>query len=118
MAAAPQYGFAKFIGQNTGKTYITHIYLSDVANSEGNFDSGAGASSSSRTWWQPPEPVILVDFAIHTGMTDTTKVRVTKGGQPTASVLVYAAHLDTSNARPALSDGFAPGMAIGFIQLA
>jgi hypothetical protein len=117
MAAAPQYGFLVFKGQS-GKTYVVDLYASDVANALVNFDAGAGASSASQTFWTPPEPCILIDFAIHTGMTDTTNVRVTKGGQPTASVLRFAAHLDTSDARPPLSDGFNQNQRIGMIQQA
>jgi len=117
MVAAPQYGFAKFIGRSK-KVYTVDIYASDVANAEINFDSGTGAGTGSRTFWSPPEDCVLVDFAIHTGMTDTTVVRVTKGGAPTGNTMRYAAHLDTSNARPELAIGFKEGINVGLIQLA
>jgi len=117
MAAAPQYGFMIFKGAS-GKIYSVDLYGSDVANALITFDAGAGAGASTQTFWTPPENCILTDFGIHTGMTDTTRIRLTKGGQPTPSILHFAAHLDTSNGRPTLFEGFARGVQVGAIQLA
>lgn len=118
MAAAPQKGFMKFVGLQSRRTYMKDLYLSDVANARGNFDSGSGAASTSEAFWTPPEPVILQDFAIHTGMTDTTAIRLTRDGIPTGDTLRYAAHLDTSVGRPGLSVGFGRGIRISAVQIA
>ncbi len=115
MAAAPQYGALIFQGS---RTYQVDMYASDVANAPLRFDEGAGASSSSQTFWTPPEPVVLVDVFIHTGMTDTTRVRLTANGSPLQTIIRYAAALDTSNARAKLSLGFNAGTRVGGIQLA
>lgn len=117
MVAAPQSG-ALILKGETGKIYSVDFYASDVAGGLINFDSGAGSGSASQTFWTPPENVILTDLFIHTGMTDTIRVRVTKGGQPTPSILHFAAHLDTSQGRPLLTEGFRAGVQIGMIQLA
>lgn len=118
MVAAPQSGACIFKGVASGKIYNVDFYASDVANALVNFDSGAGSGSSSQTFWTPPENCILTDVFIHTGMTDTTRGRITKGGQPTPSIIRWAAHLDTSNGRPMQTEGFAKGVQIGIIQLA
>lgn len=117
MAATPQYGFMKFKGMS-GRTYIKDVYASDVANALVNFDSGAGAGSSSETFWTPPEPVVLTDFGIHTGMVDTTAIRITKNGVPSGDTLRYAAHLDTSTGRPGLVIGCAASVKVSAIQIA
>ena len=74
MAAAPQLATASFVGVQTRRTYAVDVYLSDVAAALVNFDSGAGAGAGSDTFWIAPENVILTDFSIKTGMTDTTKI--------------------------------------------
>ena len=117
MVAAPQNAVGVFKG-TSGKTYSIDMYLSDVANATVNFDGGGGSAAGSPAFWIPPERVILVDFAIHAGMTDTTKARVTVNGRPTASILRYAIHLDTLATRPALFQGFEKGAQVGLIQLA
>jgi len=118
MAAAPQYGSMVFRGLGSGKTYSVDLYASDVANAVVNLDGGAGASSSSPTFWIPPEDVTLFDFFIHTGMTDTTRIRITSNGRPTSHILRYAAQLDTSNARTPLIINFRAGTQVSAIQLA
>jgi hypothetical protein len=118
MVAAPQYGTLIFRGLNTGKTYSIDLYASDVANALINLDGGAGASSSSNTFWICPEDVQLTDFLIHTGMTDTTFIRFTSNGRPTIHTARFAAHLDTSNARPVFNIAFRQTTQISAIQLA
>ena len=117
MAAAAQDGFCVFKGAS-GKTYVVMAYFSDIAGALVNFDAGGGASATSATYWTAPENCVLVDVGIHSGMTDTTNARLTKGGQPTPTTIIYAAHLDTSVARPQLSEGYSKGVQIGMIQLA
>lgn len=117
MTAAPQNGFLRFVGKSK-KPYNIDLYASDVVNKKVNFDDGAGSNSTSETFWTPPEDVVLVDLAIHTGMTDTTFVRITRGGVPLGNTLRYAAQLDTSDARQPLAIGFRKGIHVGMIQFA
>lgn len=115
--AAPQYGFLRFVGASK-KNYNIDLYASDVVNKKLNFDDGAGANATSETFWTPPEDVVLVDAAIHTGMTDTTFLRFTRGGVPMGNTIRYAAQLDTSDARVPLAIGFRKGINVGAIQFA
>lgn len=116
MAAVPQYGVCIFVGIASKKTYSVDTYFSDVANAMSTWDSGAGAAPGSQNFWEPPEAVILSDFAIHTGMTDTTKVRLVHGGRPTSHIFRYLIHIDTSVARPRFNIGLTKR--ISFVQLA
>ena len=118
MVAAPQYGTFVFVGARTGKTYIKDAYFSDVANALANFDAGAGASTSSPTDWVPDEPVVLVDFAVVTGLTDTTKQQILRNGIATGDMLRSAMHLTTLNNRPSLRIGFLPGVRMQVMQKA
>lgn len=115
--AAAQAGFLRFVGASK-KNYNVDLYASDIVNKKINFDDGAGANSTSETFWTPPEDVVLVDMAIHTGMTDTTFLRWTRGGVPLGNTLRYAAHLDTSDARVPLAIGYRKGINVGAIQFA
>lgn len=118
MGAAPQYATFVFIGLLTKKTYIKDAYLSDVANARINLDSGSGASASSENYWRLPEPCVLRDFSIPTGMTDTTKLQLTKNGIPTGDMPRFANHLNTLSNRPKLAIGFRMGDEFSGIQLA
>jgi len=117
MAATPQYGTMIFRGANSGRTYVTDIYVSDVNNALVRFDSGAGASSSSDTFITFPEPVILEDYAQVSGTADTTRIRLLANGVPTPHILRYAVHLTSLNNRPRLSIGFNAGTRISALQM-
>lgn len=82
-----------------------------------NWDSGAGASANSETFWTPPEPGMLTDYAMVTGMVDTTKIQMTRNGVPTGDVLRYTVHLTTLNSRPRLNIPYVPGDKIAALQL-
>jgi len=114
--AAPQYGLALFVGLKTKRTYSKDLYISDEAAALVNWDSGAGASATSETFWTPPEPVVLRDFSVHTGMTQTS-ARVARNGVPTGDTIRYAIHLDTLNNRPMLNIPFAAGDKVQITQV-
>ena len=118
MAATPQYAVFKFIGARSGRSYSVDAYLSDVAGALVRFDAGDGASATSPDFWIAPEPVVLTDFAIVSGMADTTKIQLTRNGQPTMDHLRFAMHVQTLASRPQLSTGVAPGMSLRAIQRA
>ena len=115
--AAPQYGGIVLRGRS-GRTYTKDLYHSDVANALVRFDSGSGASSTSETFWTCPEDLLLVDYYIVTGMTDTTKMQLTKDGVQTGDILRFVPHLTTNALRPQLTIPFRRGQKIGALQLA
>jgi len=94
------------------------MYHSDVVDGLANFDGGGGASATSPTSFTLPEDCILLDYAIVTGMTDTTKVQVLRGNQPTGDFLRYTQHLTTSPARSPIQLGFKAGVELRCIQKA
>jgi hypothetical protein len=116
MVAAPQYGTITV--QTGGGNLSVDVYLSDVANGAGNFDSGVTAGASSETFWKSPVNGLIVDFSVKTGLTDTTAGRVTINGAPTKSVVRWANHVNTLNNRPALNIPINAGENLGIIQLA
>lgn len=118
MAATPQYGTMVFVGRKFGMHYNKDIYVSDVATGNINFDDGNGASSTSETFWTPPEVVLLVDFVMTTGTADTTAIRPSRDGIPTGDTLRYLAHLTTLNNRPRLNIPFGAGQKVGAKQIA
>ena len=117
MAAAPQYATFEFVGVS-GKTYFKDAYLSDVASANVRFDGGGGSGTASPVYWKLPEDAALVDFAINTGMTDTTNIRLTINSAPTGHVLRYAQHVNTIATRPAINIGFEENAEFGAIQYA
>lgn len=118
MVAAPQYGTMTFVGVRTKRIYNVDCYFSDVADALATFDGGAGAGTTSPSSWTAPEPVILTDFAIVTGMTDTTKIQVLRNNQPTGDFLRFTQHLTTSAMRSPVRVGFAQGVEVRAIQKA
>lgn len=118
MAAAPQYGTMVFIGVQSKRVYNVDMYLSDIVDGLGNFDGGGGASATSPDSFTAPEDLLLNDMSIVTGMTDTTKVQILRGNQPTGDFLRYTQHLTTAPARSPLRLGFGRGVQIRVIQKA
>lgn len=114
--ATPQYCGFFFTGES-GKTYSVDAYISDVNGALVTFDSGAGAGSTSSTYWVAPENVILKDFSMVTGTADTEKIRICKNGIPTPNVLRYVPHLTTNAERPKLQIGFVSGTMVSAIQI-
>lgn len=113
MAAAPKSGTMSFVGIQTKRTYTIDVYVSDVVAGLVNFDSGAGASATSDTFWIAPENVILKDFSIVTGLTDTKKISIIANSVPTGNRLRYANFLNTLAFRPVLQIPFRAGSKVG-----
>jgi hypothetical protein len=112
MAATPRYGTMILVGMRTGKTYIKDIYFPDVLAGQINWDGGAGASATSPTDWTAPEPCILTDMSVVTGMVDTTKLQILRNGIPSGDFLRYSIHETTLALRPRLRIGFNAGTRI------
>ena len=117
MVAAPQYA-TMIITTAGGSQLSVDVYLSDVANASANFDSGAGSGSASETFFKCPTSGVITDFAIASGMTDTTAGRITIDNSPTKSVIRWANQLNSLNNRPKLGIPVKTGENIGIIQLA
>lgn len=118
MAAAPQYGVFCFMGLVSKRIYNVDAYFSDVADALVNFDAGAGSGATSPASFTAPEPIVLFDQAIHTGMTDTTKIQLLRNNQPVGDFLRYTMHLDTSAQRSPVRIGFNTGTEVRAIQKA
>jgi len=103
---------------NGNSSINVDVYCSDVANALANFDTGAGAGSTSETFFKCPINGYIIDFAIATGMTDTTAARVTIDNSPTKSVIRWANQLNSLATRPILQIPVRAGENIGLIQLA
>lgn len=116
MVAAPQ-SAVLFARGSSGMSYSIDMYISDVNAAPVRFDEGAGAGATSQTFWTPPEDITVEDVSIVTGLTDTTKMRLTINGEPKLQVTRYALHLTTLNNRPKLAWKISAGRRIGFIQL-
>lgn len=116
MAAAPQSGTIFAVGL-TGNNYSVDLYVSDVAGAPVRFDGGAGAGASSPDFYSFPEPVIIQDYSVVTGITDTTKIRITANGAPTPNILRHALHLTTIASRPRLSIKLKAGTRFSAIQI-
>lgn len=118
MVAAPQYGTMTFKGMRSQRIYNVDVYHNDVADNLMRFDGGGGASATSPDSFTPPEPVLLIDYAIVTGMTDTTKIQVLRNNQPTGDFLRFTQHLTTSAQRSPVLVGFNAGVQVRGIQKA
>jgi hypothetical protein len=118
MVAAPQYGTMTFRGMRTGRIYNVDVYHNDVADNQIRWDGGGGASATSPDSFTAPEPLILIDYAIVTGMTDTTKIQILRNNQPTGDFYRFTQHLTTSAQRSPVTLGFMQGVQIRAIQKA
>jgi len=93
--------------------------VSDVANAQVTWDNGSGASSTSSTFYKAPENIVIYDFSVATGLTDTTNFVLTSdGAQIQNSRLRYANFLNSIATRPVLNIGIAKGSNLGAIQAA
>jgi len=117
MVAAPQSGTLVCRGLKSKTTYTIDIYITDVVGASVKFDGGAGASATSPDFYTFPEPVIIEDLSVVTGLTDTTKIRLVGNGKPSANILRYALHLTTLNNRPRLTVGVRAGSRLSAIQI-
>ncbi|GAI13495.1 unnamed protein product, partial [marine sediment metagenome] len=107
--AAPEYGVFTFQGLQSGRIYNVDIYYSDVADALINFDGGAGASATSPDSFTAPENLLLIDIAIVTGGTDTTKFQLLRNNQPTGDFIRHTTHLTSVALRSPIRLGFARG---------
>ncbi len=118
MAAAPQRASLTLRSLDGKRGYTVDVYLSDIVGANINFDSGAGAGTGSETFATFKEAVVITDFSIKTGMTDTTLIRWVGSGVPSMNTTRYENHLNTLNNRPIPGIIINQGSRLGAIQLA
>ena len=116
--AAPEFATFTFLGLQSQRIYNVDVYYSDVVDALINFDGGAGASATSPDSFTAPEPLLLTDIAVVTGGTDTKKLQILRGNQPTGDFIRHIPHLTTNAMRPPLRLGFSKGIQVRAIQKA
>ena len=115
--AAAQNGIFTFVGRQSGRVFTVDAYFSDAAAALVTFNPSGLAVAGSPPYWRSPEAVVLVDFAVHTGMTETGCVMTEDSAVKNGAVLKYVPFLDTIANRPKLNIPFNQGSLIGATQL-
>lgn len=116
MAAAPKTGSMNWVGARSGRAYNLSVYVSDVAAAPVRFSQDGAAGAGTPDFWIAPEDVILADFSIPTGLTDTTVLKFFTNDTPTGQVIQDANHVNTLATRARLGFGARAGRKITFIQ--
>jgi len=111
--ASAQNGAMTFQGRS-GRIYnIDYSTADSGAGVLGTFNPSGAAVSTSPTYWRAPEAVVLKDFAMHTGTTQTGLVMTEDGAIKNGTVLKYPQFLDSLANRPVLNIPFNAGALIG-----
>ena len=111
MASATNYQLT-FAGKS-GRTYGINGYTADTAGALNTFSANTAAGAGSLNYWVPPEDVVLVDFSIPTGMTQTTQVLTENGAVKNGTLMNITSHLNTNSNRPKLAVPFKAGTLVG-----
>lgn len=82
-------GIATFVGQQSGRRYSKHLYITDTTATLVRWDVGSGASTTSPEYFTAPENLVLIDMSILAAPTVTT-CSVIVNGQPSGDRLQYA----------------------------
>lgn len=106
-----------FLGLATGVIYEIEGYVSDVANANVRFDSGAGSSATSAEFWTPPEDVQLRDYSQVAGPTVVFKLRVAINGINAPGLMNFLNHLSTDPFRSPVSLAVPAGGRFSAVQL-
>ena len=116
MVAAPQNGTLTFVG-SSGRIYNIDEYSSDVVAALITLSPNGAAGTGSLTYWRCPEDVVLVDYSIVTGLTDTVGLTMQQDGATVpGSIIRVANHLNTNPFRPKLQIAFPAGALVGAVQ--
>src|SRR3990167_13997 len=92
MAAAPQRGLVKFTGRS-GRTYSYAVYISDVAAAFVTWATTGTAGTGSTNFIIAPEDVVLSDYSLVTGLTDTTIQVLWLNDSPVPNSVLFDANL-------------------------
>lgn len=100
MAATPKTGTLTFYGVNSGQKYVYSIYNTDVANAFVKWSRMGTATSGSVDFITAPEPLILVDASVVTGIVDTQSLLlfIDDGAVP-GKLISWANVVNTLNSR-------------------
>jgi len=115
MAAAARNGTMIFRGQS-GKTYAVNVYCSDVSGAYVTFSYNGAAGTGSTNFITAPENVVLSDYSIVTGVTDTTVLVAQSNDTNKGVVIAQANHVNTIATRPQNLTGWQAGSKISFTQ--
>lgn len=113
MATATNYQLV-LVGAS-GRTYSISGYTADTAGVVNTFSADSTAGSGSLNYWRAPENVVLVDFSIPTGTTQTSNVMTQDGVKRAGAFIGFVPHLNTNSNRPKLNIPFPAGSLIGAI---
>jgi len=116
MAATPK--SASFTLTGRGGSKSLDAYVSDVAGANVRFDSGAGASATSDTFYIAQADGVITRFSMVTGTADTTRISIVLNGVQIGSILRYDVNLTTLANPQQLAIPFKAGDKISAIQLA
>lgn len=100
-----------FAGSN--RTYSISGYTADTAAAVNTFNPSGKAVAGSVSYWRCPENVILTDFSIPTGTTQTSAMLTENGALKAGGFLDYVIHVSTNSNRPKLNIPFPNGTLIG-----
>lgn len=114
--AAAQNAALSFRGRS-GRLYNIDCYFADAAGGLATFNPSGAAVAGSLTYWRCPEAVVLEDFAMHTGTTQTSAYCTEDGAVKNGAVLRFLTFLDTLNNRPKLNIPFAAGSLFGITTI-
>jgi len=116
MAAAPKSGSLIFRGAETGRSYSVSVYISDVSGAYVRFNQDGAAGTASPDFYVPPENVVLQDFSVATGLTDTTVLKILVGGVSIGQVLQDANHVNSLPFRPPINVPIGRGREVRIVQ--
>lgn len=102
-----------FIGSKTGRTYSALLYTADTAAYINKYSVSGTPDGNALQYCKFPEPVVLVDFSIPTGMTQTNLVMTDNGTIRNGTLLNVVVHVSTNSNRPKLAIPFDANVNIG-----
>lgn len=103
-------------GLQTGQGYSIDCAIPDAVATQWTFDDGAGATTTSPSWYAFPEDVVVMDVSMAAAPT-ATRGRFTSNSVPSGFVIKYTNHLYSLNNRPALNLKIKAGHRLGIVQL-
>lgn len=113
MATATNYNLV-FRGLKSGRTLSVSGYTADTAGAINTFGQGSAlAGSGGLQYVQFPEDVVLEDFSIPTGTTQTHGFLTEAGVVRQGTLMSFVVHVSTNSNRPKLSVPFRAGALIG-----
>lgn len=92
-------GTMKFIGVNSGEAYTVDLYIPDAVSTEITFEGVGLAGTTSKTYWVPPEDVVLTEISVAAAPTAVGAVMVFDGSPVKNRTFRHANQLATLASR-------------------